>query len=124
MLNGIWDVGRGLQLSGLYFYGSGMRTGVSCGSCQVRDTGQAGGTRRRDDGSIIERNSFVGTALHRVDMRLQQRIRLGGRRSLDGIFEVFNLFDYQTMVRLRLMWTVRCMARRYTTPTSPTGHDR
>ena len=94
MLNGIWDVGRGLQLSGLYFYGSGMRTGVSCGSCQVRDTGQAGGTRRRDDGSIIERNSFVGTALHRVDMRLQQRIRLGGRRSLDGIFEVFNLFDY------------------------------
>ncbi len=94
VLNGIWDVGRGLQLSGLYFYGSGMRTGVSCGSCQVRDTGQAGGTRRRDDGSIIERNSFVGTALHRVDMRLQQRIPLGGRRSLDGIFEVFNLFDY------------------------------
>ena len=94
VLNGIWDVGRGLQVSGLYFYGSGMRTGVSCGSCQVRDTGQAGGTRRRDDGSIIERNSFVGSALHRVDLRLQQRISLGGRRSLDGIFEVFNLFDH------------------------------
>jgi hypothetical protein len=94
VMNGIWDVGRGLQLSGLYFYGSGMRTAVTCGSCQVRDTGQAGGTRRRDDGSIIERNSFVGTALHRVDMRLQQRIPLGGRRSIDGIFEVFNLFDY------------------------------
>jgi len=27
VLNGIWDVGRGFQLSGLYFYGSGMRTG-------------------------------------------------------------------------------------------------
>ena len=94
VMNGIWDVGRGLQLSGLYFYGSGMRTVVTCGSCQVRDTGQAAGTRRRDDGSIIERNSFVGTALHRVDMRLQQRIPLGGRRSIDGIFEVFNLFDY------------------------------
>ena len=36
----------------------------------------------------------MGTALHRIDMRLQQRIPLGGRRSLDGIFEVFNLFDY------------------------------
>ena len=38
VMNGIWDVGRGLQLSGLYFYGSGMRTAVTCGSCQVRDT--------------------------------------------------------------------------------------
>ena len=27
-LNGIWDVGRGFQLSGLYFYGSGMRNGA------------------------------------------------------------------------------------------------
>jgi hypothetical protein len=94
VVNGIWDVGRGLQFSGLYFYGSGMRTAVTCGSCQVRDTGQTAGTRRRDDGSIIERNSFVGTPLHRVDLRVQQRIRMGGRRSLDGIFEVFDLFDH------------------------------
>jgi hypothetical protein len=94
VLNGIWDIGRGLQLSGLYFYGSGMRTGVSCGTCQVRDTGSSGGTRRRDDGSVIARNSFVGTPLHRVDVRLQQRIRLGGRRSIDGILEVFNLLDH------------------------------
>ena len=94
VMNGIWDVGRGMQLSGLYFYGSGMRTGVSCGSCSVRDTGQAGGTRRRDDGSIIELNRFVGSALHRIDMRLQQRIGLGGRRTVDGIFEVFNVLGY------------------------------
>src|SRR6185436_5649096 len=94
VLNGIWDVGRGFQLSGLYFYGSGMRTTVSCGSCQVRDTGATNGTRRRDDGSVIPRNSFVGTPLHRVDVRFQQRIRLGGRRSIDGILEVFNLLDH------------------------------
>ena len=25
-VNGIWDVGKGFQLSGVYFYGSGMRT--------------------------------------------------------------------------------------------------
>ncbi|HEY3160854.1 MAG TPA: TonB-dependent receptor [Vicinamibacterales bacterium] len=94
VLNGIWDVGHGFQLSGLYFYGSGMRTAVTCGSCQVRDTGSTNGTRRRDDGSVIERNSFVGTPLHRVDVRFQQRIGLGGRRSIDGIFEVFNLLDH------------------------------
>jgi hypothetical protein len=92
--NGIWNVGRGFQLSGLYFYGSGMRNNITCTSCQARDTGTTGGTRRRDDGSIIERNSHVGTALHRVDVRFQQRIGLGGGRSIDGILEVFNLFDY------------------------------
>jgi len=26
-------------------------------------------------------------------MRFQQRLPLGGQRSIDGIFEVFNLFD-------------------------------
>jgi hypothetical protein len=94
VLNGIWDVGRGFQLSGLYFYGSGMRTAITCGSCEARDTGSGGGTRRRDDGTIIPRNSFVGTPLHRVDVRFQQRIRLGNRRSIDGILEVFNLVDH------------------------------
>jgi hypothetical protein len=92
--NGIWNVGRGFQLSGLYFYGSGMRTTITCSACLALDNGVSAGTRRRDDGSIIERNSFVGTALHRVDVRFQQRIGLGGNRSIDGILEVFNLFDY------------------------------
>ena len=32
-------------------------------------------------------------SLHRVDMRLQQRVPLGGRVSVDGIFEVFNAFN-------------------------------
>jgi hypothetical protein len=27
-------------------------------------------------------------------VRFQQRIKLGGRRSVDGIFEVFNLLDH------------------------------
>jgi hypothetical protein len=92
--NGIWNVGRGFQLSGLYFYGSGMRNTVTCSACQALDTGTTTGTRRRDDGSIIERNSHVGSALHRVDVRFQQRIGLGGGRSIDGIVEVFNLFNH------------------------------
>ena len=94
VVNGIWDVGKGFQLSGLYFYGSGMRTAVTCGSCEARDTGTGGGTRRNNDGTIIPRNSFVGSPLHRMDVRFQQRIKLGGRRSLDGILEVFNLLDH------------------------------
>jgi hypothetical protein len=115
VVNAIWDVGKGFQVSGLYFYGSGSRTGVSCGSCGTRDiSGSSSGTRRLPDNSrnaqlealfgepltqqpdgtwLIPRNRFVGDPIHRVDMRLQQRIGLGGRRSVDAIFEVFNLFD-------------------------------
>jgi len=92
VVNGIWEVGMGFQLSGLYFYGSGMRTGISC-ACPARDTGSGGGTRRRDDGTFLERNSFVGDPLHRVDTRVQKRFSLGGRRTIDGMLEVFNLFN-------------------------------
>ena len=32
-------------------------------------------------------------AVHRVDMRLQQRIPVGNAMQLDGIFELFNVFN-------------------------------
>jgi hypothetical protein len=92
VVNGIWDIGGGFQLSGLYFYGSGQRAAVTC-SCPARDTGTGGASRRRDDGTFVERNSFVGDPLHRVDTRFQKRFSLGGRRSIDGMLEVFNVFD-------------------------------
>jgi hypothetical protein len=94
VVNGIWEVGWGLQLSGVYFYGSGMRQSVSC-SCPALDTGSGGGTRRLNDGTYLARNSFVGAPLHRVDTRLQKRITLGGRRTLDGMLELFNLFNHR-----------------------------
>ena len=40
----------------------------------------------------MPRNALVGEPIHRVDMRLQQRIP-PGRVSIDGIFEMFNVFD-------------------------------
>jgi carboxypeptidase family protein/TonB-dependent receptor-like protein len=92
VVNGIWDVGAGFQVSGLYFYGSGQRTAVTC-SCTARDTGTGGASRRRDDGSFIPRNSFVGDPIHRVDTRFEKRFSLGDRRSIDGMLEVFNLFN-------------------------------
>jgi hypothetical protein len=31
--------------------------------------------------------------MHRVDMRLQRRFPLGGRAGIDGILELFNVFN-------------------------------
>ena len=95
--NGIWQVGYGFQLSGVYFYGSGMRTQAVCG-CDARNL-SAGFDRLRLDGTIIPREAFVGDPIHRVDLRLQERVRLHSRTAAYGYVEVFNLFNranYQT----------------------------
>ena len=91
--NGIWDVGRGLQVSGIYFFGSGERLAVNTG-VDRRNEASLSEQRLRADGSIVPRNTFVGEPIHRVDMRLQQRIPIGGRLQLDGMFEVFNMFNH------------------------------
>lgn len=95
VFNGIWQVGGGFQLSGLYFYGSGERLFTIYGE-DLRDVGEgfeAFAQRVRRDGTIVPRNAFVGDPVQRVDIRLQERIPLGGRVAVDGILEVFNLFD-------------------------------
>jgi hypothetical protein len=92
-VNGIWDMGAGVQLSGLYFFGAGERQGTNYGGDR-RNVGRFGTGRLRPDGTIVPRAAFVGKPLHRVDMRLQKRISLGGRRSIDGLVEVFNLFNH------------------------------
>jgi len=91
--NGIWEVGRGFQLSGRYFFGAGQRFSNSYGG-DLRQCGQ-GCDRLRPDGTIVARNSFIGETIHRVDLRLQQRIRVGGRVALAGILEAFNLFNHE-----------------------------
>jgi hypothetical protein len=97
VFNGIWDVGYGVQLSGIYFYGSGERRRTNFGS-DLRDEGGTvgiiGAARLRRDGSIIPREGIVGDPIHRVDMRLQKRLTLGGRWNLEGILEVFNVFNH------------------------------
>ena len=92
VFNGIWQVGYGFQLSGVYFYGSGLRNQVVCG-CDARGLQIASVDRLRLDGTIIPRESFVGQPIHRVEMRLQERVPLGAHRSIDGFLEVFNLFN-------------------------------
>ncbi len=96
VLNGIWDVGAGVQLSGIYFFGSGERFSTTTG-VDRRNEGigaAARDLRLRADGSIMPRNAIVGEALHRVDMRVQKRLPIAGRLTVDGMFEVFNLFNH------------------------------
>jgi hypothetical protein len=97
VFNGIWDMGYGVQLSGIYFYGSGERFRTNFGS-DLRDEGGTvgiiGSARFRRDGTIIPRTGIVGDPIHRLDMRLQKRLTFGGHRQLDGLLEVFNLFNH------------------------------
>jgi hypothetical protein len=94
VLNGIWDVGRGLQLSGIFFAASGIRLNTRYG-VDLRDIG---GTRPfqhrlRPDGTMVPRNDFVGKPVHRLNLRIRQRISLSSRVRVDGLLEVFNLYN-------------------------------
>ena len=92
-LNGIWDVGYGFQLSGLYFFSSGLRYPTNYGG-DLRNMGGGAEARLRPDGTIVPRNDFVGDPVHRVDLRVQRRFPLGGPAAVDGILEVFNVFNH------------------------------
>jgi hypothetical protein len=92
--NGIWDVGAGIQLSGLYFFGSGERFSTSWGG-DLRNMGAGGTARLRANGTIAPRNALVGEPIHRVDLRLTKRQRIVGRTTIDGMLEVFNVFNHE-----------------------------
>jgi hypothetical protein len=92
VFNGIWEVGRGFQLSGLFYHGSGNRDEGFYGG-DLRQTGSEFSMRLRPNGTLVPRNSFIQPAENRVDVRLQQRIPLGGRAAVDLIAEAFNLLN-------------------------------
>ena len=113
VFNGIWDVARGFQLSGLYFFGSGQRQETGCGGDRRDQQGASPPARlcapgfnvpggiTVPGGVLVPRNNFVQDPIHRIDVRAQQRIPLGGRVNVEGMLEVFNLFDranYQSYV--------------------------
>jgi hypothetical protein len=93
VFNGIWEVAHGFQVSGIYFYGSGQRIQAVCG-CDARGLQITSIDRLRLDGTIIPREAFVGAPIHRVELRLQQRVRIGARAAISGYLEVFNLFNH------------------------------
>ena len=95
VLNGVWDVGRGVQVSGIYFYGSGERFATNTGVDRRNEgVNAASELRLRADGTILPRAGILGEPIHRVDMRLQKRQKLAGRMTVDGLFEVYNLFNH------------------------------
>lgn len=93
VVNGIWQLPYGFQLSGLYFYGSGARFSTVYGA-DLRGVGVGGENRLRPNGTIVPRNNFVGKPVHRFDMRVQRRFAIRGRLGVDGMFEVFNLLNH------------------------------
>ena len=92
VFNGIWAVGRGFQLSGLHFFAAGIRAQNTYGG-DLRQTGGTFSQRLRPDGTIVPRNSLITPPMNRTDLRMQQRIALGRRFSVDAIAEVFNVFN-------------------------------
>ena len=92
--NGIWEGPLGVQVSGLYFFGSGLRASTTWGG---DPRGCFGGCESRlgPDGIVYPRNDFVGLPLHRVDMRVMKRFGIGDRFQVDGIFEMFNVFNHE-----------------------------
>jgi hypothetical protein len=92
VLNGIWQVGRGFQLSGLHFFAAGIRQNNTYGG-DLRNTGVVSTARLRPDGTIVPRNAILAPPQNRTDLRMQQRIKLHGRAAIDGIVEVFNVFN-------------------------------
>jgi hypothetical protein len=50
------------------------------------------------DGSfLVDRAQLVGSQIHRVDLSLRKKVNLGGRRTLEGILDVFNLFNHENI---------------------------
>jgi Carboxypeptidase regulatory-like domain len=95
VFSAIWEVGRGFQLSGLHYLGAGIRSVYNYGG-DVRNVGAGGSARLRPaslGGTIVPRNDFIQPAQNKTDVRVQQRIPLGGRKSIDLLADAFNVFN-------------------------------
>lgn len=92
VFNTIWDFGHGLQLSGLYHFGSGQRFLTNYGA-DLRSSGNYS-LRLRPDGTLVPRAAIVGEPIHRVDLRALKRFRLYRRTTVEGSIEVFNVFNH------------------------------
>ena len=94
VLSGIWEVGRGFQVSGTHYTALGERAETIFGG-DLRNLGSSSTfiQRLRPDGTIVPRNSFTQPARNRTNVRMQQRVPLPRQASLDLIAEAFNIFN-------------------------------
>jgi hypothetical protein len=94
VMSGIWEVGRGFQVSGTHYTALGERAETIYGG-DLRNLGQSSTfiQRLRPDGTIVPRNDFTQPARNRTNVRVQQRVPLPRQASLDLIAEAFNVFN-------------------------------
>jgi len=95
-----------VQLSSVVTIGSGRPYTILAGA-DLNGDGNGGAfppdrARRTptDPGSSVDRNSAALPTQASVDLRVSRRFRLGGRVSVDGIFEVFNLLDRTNFIEI------------------------
>jgi hypothetical protein len=98
VFSGIWQIARGFQMSGLHYLGAGNRSSTNYGGDR-RVLGAGGEQRLRPDGTIVPRNSFLQPAQNRTDLRVQQRIPLPSRVSIDLMADAFNIFNRPNWTR-------------------------
>ena len=116
-MNGIWAPGWGMTIAGAYQYGSGNYYNTSVGGNPfgknraalsltnrlyigppfVVNTSLAGdryeGPTTLNSGDRVPRNALRGDPIHKVDLRVTKTVKVGGVH-LQGIAEVFNVFDH------------------------------
>jgi hypothetical protein len=99
VVSAIWEVGKGFQVSGLHYWGGGIRSGTNYGT-DVRNVG-AGGSQRllpaNLGGGIVPRNNYIQPSQNKTDLRVQQRLPLGNRVRIDLIGEAFNIFNNENL---------------------------
>src|SRR5207237_2759432 len=78
VLNGIWQLKYGFQVSGLYFYGSGSRVTTTYGT-DLRDLGGIGAFRLRPNGTIVPPNHRLPPTLPRMDSPTQKKFTPAAR---------------------------------------------
>jgi len=115
-VSGSYRLKWGFQLSGLFRYGSGAAYGVTAGGSPfgIAAPAGSGGTNRTflattkvyNDPSlnhvlatapqylVVDRNSFYGQPIVRLDSRLAKTISIKERYRIIGQFEVFNLLNH------------------------------
>lgn len=82
-----WDVG----FAATFWYGSGN---YFLSTSPVNPFGATGTTRVLPDLTVLPRNNIKGKPLHKLDLRFSKDIPLGGRLKLEGIAEVFNVYNH------------------------------
>src|SRR5262245_48842449 len=116
--DGIYNLPWEMTIAGTYLYGSGARTSTTISGRPYNKPGtnrlnlgapitipvtsalgfdvldRYTGASVVATGAVVPVNALIGFPIHKVDLRVTKRIKLGGTTRLEGVAEVFNLFNH------------------------------